>query len=91
MASNERVICTVHGDAAVIPLWVIILAINEFKKLKQQESFTAKLHDIYGSDNPTALNASKRYHRLEQAIIILEGEKSGKPISARTDFSPQDK
>jgi hypothetical protein len=37
-------------------------------------AFDAHTHDRLGENNPTAVNASKRYKEIEQAIAVLTGQ-----------------
>jgi len=50
------------------------LAIRYMTKAALALAFNAALHDKYGDENPTSVNASKEKRRLIQAIEALGGK-----------------
>ena len=51
------------------------IAIVAMVQMKRKFAFDSKSHDWFGENNPTAINASKLYHNLDEAIKILEESK----------------
>jgi hypothetical protein len=49
----------------------IRIAIDAMKQLRQKYAFDANLHDLYGETNPTAVNSSKIFKELTEAIKEL--------------------
>ena len=53
----------------------IQVAIDAMIQQKRKYAFDANMRNLYGENNPTAINASKIYRELVEAIKILEEQK----------------
>jgi hypothetical protein len=53
----------------------IRVAIDAMKQQRQKYAFDANMRDLYGETNPTAINSSKIYNELTEAIKTLEEQK----------------
>jgi hypothetical protein len=53
-------------------------AIDSMEKEVKTLNMDANLHELMGADYPKAVNASKRRHKLNEAIWTLQDELEGK-------------